>query len=258
MKKLILIASFLFSISLMAQNSNINHPFQPGEKLTYVASYNMKGIMTELAGINMEVIDVPGKKKPIYRLKFTANTLTSWDEYVKVRHAYQTYIDATTLRPLIMAQDSDIKGQTTKAKYKFKNKAGIAELEVSKNGVANPVKTVKINSKTYDLVSLMYYSRTIDFDKIKMGSLISSNLLILERNVGVDFKLLSKEIIDVKGMGKKECYKVAIVLSRKFVVEPNVNYIWYTADKNKIPVKIETTFKEGKALVNLIDYQGLN
>lgn len=257
MKLLGLITFCLLSTIAFAQNKQIHTPFKPGEKLTYVVSYNIKGIMTELAGINMEVIDVPGKKKPVNRLKFTANTLTSWDEYVKVRHAYQTYIDASSLKPLIMSQDSDIKGEITKAKYKFKNKSGLAELEVSKNSEPSISKTIKIKPNTYDVVSLLYYCRSINFSIMKIGATVPLNLLIMERLVDLDLKLLKKENIEVKGMGTRSCYKVAVVLSRKFVVEPDVNYIWFSADENQVPVQIETKFKEGKALVKLVDYQGL-
>ncbi len=252
----------LFTICILstisfAQVKTINTPFKPGEKLTYVVSYNMKGIKTELAGINMEVIDVPGKKKPINRLKFTVNTPTSWDDYVKVRHAYQTYIDVSSLRPLLMAQDSDIKGQITKAKYKFKTKSNLAELEVTKNNDPTYTKTIHIKKNTFDVVSLLYYSRSINYSAMTIGNSTPLNLLILERLVDLELKLVKKENIEVKGMGLKPCYKVAVILSRKFVVEPDVNYIWFTADENQIPVQIETKYKEGKALVKLIDYQAL-
>lgn len=233
------------------------HPFQPGEKLSYIASYNMKGLMTELAGIDMEVENVPGKAKPIYKYKFTANTLTSWDDYVKVRHAYQSYVEANTLRPLIMAQDSYVKGNITKAKYSFKYKSGNVEVTGKKSNDKPINLRIPIKNNSVDIVSLLYTARTLNYNNLKIGAMVPYQALVLERSLPVSIKYLGKETIKVQGMGNKECYKIGFVLKNKFVVAPDVTFMWITTDRNRVPVLITTIFKEGKALVKLNNYSGL-
>lgn len=254
MNKIFAVIFIGLALNLSAQNT---HPFKAGEKLSYIASYNMKGLMTDLAGIDMEVENVPGKAKPIYKYKFTAQTLTSWDDYVKVRHAYQSYVEASSLQPLIMAQNSDVKGNITKAKYSFKHKSGYAEVTGTKSdGKALNLK-IPTQKNSIDIVSLLYTARTINYGKLKVGSTIPYKALVLERALPVSIKYLGKETIKVKGMGNKECYKIGFVLKNKFVVEPDVTFMWITTDKNRVPVLISTIFKEGKAFVKLNSYQGL-
>jgi len=258
MKKLLLFALITISFSAFSQAPVIKElAFIPNEKLSYIASYNMKGLMTELAGIDMEVIDVPGKKKPVYRLLFTANTLTSWDEYVKVRHSYQTYIDPTSLKPLIMAQDSDVKGVVTKGKYTFKHKSSIVEMEITKSDAPAVNRNLNIKDNTFDIVSLIYLSRCLDYPTFKVGQKTPLSVAFLERLVEFNIKYMGKETIKTKGMGSKECYKIALVLNQKFIVEPNVSFIWLTADNSRVPVLISTVYKEGKAMVELSKYEGL-
>jgi hypothetical protein len=258
MKKGLIFALLTISISAICQTPLSKVPvFVPNEKLSYVASYNMKGLMTELAGIDMEVIDVPGKKKPVYRLLFTANTLTSWDDYVKVRHAYQTYIDPSSMKPLIMAQDSDVKGIITKGKYTFKHKSNIASMEITKSDGSAINKNLTINSNSYDIVSLIYLSRSLDYPAFKVGQKVPLSVAFLERLVGFNIKYMGKETIKTKAMGTKECYKIALVLNEKFIVDPNVSFIWLTADANRVPVLISTVYKEGKAQVELTKFEGL-
>jgi len=258
MKNLFILSLITISFSALSQSPVIKElAFIPNEKLSYIASYNMKGLMTELAGIDMEVNDVPGKKKPVYRLLFTANTLTSWDEYVKVRHSYQTYIDPTTLKPLIMAQDSDVKGVITKGKYSFKHKSNIAEIAVTKSDAPAINKNLTINSNTFDVVSLIYLSRSLDYPSFKVGQKIPLSVAFLERLVGFNIKYMGKETIKTKAMGTKECYKIALVLDQKFIVDPDASYIWLTADNNRVPVLITTVYKEGKAQVELSKFEGL-
>ena len=258
MKKIFFFALLISSLSAYNQITTINKSaFGPNEKLSYVASYNMKGLMTELAGIDMEVTDIPGKKKPIYRLKFTANTFTSWDSYVKVRHSYQTYIDPSTIKPLIMAQDSDVKGSVTKGKYTFKHKSGIVKIAVTKSDAPAINKTLPIKANTYDVVSFIYLTRNLDYKNYKTGKKIPLSIAFMERILDFNVKYLGKETIKTKGMGSKECYKIGIVLNRKFIVEPDVTFIWLTADDNRVPVLISTVFKEGKALIELSKYEEL-
>lgn len=254
MKNIILISLLFVTINIKAQVNAIQpFPFKPGEKLSYVAAYNMKGLMTELAGIDMEVIDVPGKKKPIYRLKFLANTLTSWDDYVKVRHAYQSYVDATALKPLILAQDSDVKGQITKGKYKFKHKSATTEISITKNNEPEVLKTIPLKKNSYDVVSLIYLTRTLDYDNFQMGKGTSVNVVALERTIPLTIKYLGKETIKVEGMGNKACYKIGLVLNQKFIVEPDVTFIYITADEKRLPALITTVYKEGEAQIRLIN-----
>ena len=50
MRKVFLTLCLLFSLSSIAQNTTI----AAGEKLTFTASYNMSGIMTDLAEVKMQ------------------------------------------------------------------------------------------------------------------------------------------------------------------------------------------------------------
>jgi len=246
------VSLILLSFNIFAQSLTINNSaFAPNERLSYIVSYNMKGIMTELAGIDMEVINVPGKKKPIYRLKFTANTITSWDDYVKIRHSYQTYIDAATTKPLIMAQNSNIKGNITKAKYTFKYKSKIVNIDVTKTNLPHVNKTLPINSNTYDIVSIMYKVRNLNYDNFNVGKKIPYNIIFLEHIVNFNVKYYGKEQIKSDVYGNVKCYKIGIVLNKKFIVEPNVTFVWLTADRNRVPVLISTVYKDGNALIKL-------
>lgn len=258
MRKLLIILLTISYTTIYSQPKLVaNSAFGPNEKLSYIAKYNMKGLMTELAGIDMEVAEITGRKKPVYRLKFTANTLTSWDDYVKVRHAYQTYIDPSSVKPLIMAQDSDVKGVVTKGKYKFKHKSGFVNMEITKSDGATVNRNLNIKANTYDVVSLIYLTRNLNYESMKVGQKTPLSIAFLERLIGFNIKYLGKETINIKGMGSKQCYKIGIVLDQKFIVEPDVTTIWLTADNNRVPALIQTIYKEGKAQVELTKFSGL-
>ena len=258
MYRLITIASILLSLQLSGQTPAVNNTsFKPGEKLRFVASYYMSSLWTDIAGIDMDVTDVPGKSKPIDRIIFTANTLTSWDNYVKVRHSYQTWIEASSVKPMIMKQDSDVKGHTKQATYTFKHKSGYADINVTSNDAPPIKKQIKFSKDTYDIVSLLYYIRNLDFANYKIGKTVPVSFLFLENMLTVNVKYLGKETIKVDNYGPKSCYKVALILNHDFVVKKDASTLYLTADQNKVPILITTVYKEGKAMVKLTKMEGL-
>ncbi|HAM99424.1 MAG TPA: hypothetical protein DCQ26_12520 [Marinilabiliales bacterium] len=257
MRQAFLVMLLFGTTQLIAQTPVPNkQAFQPGEKLKYTVSYFMSSLWTDLAGLEMNIINVPGKEKPIYRLEFNASTFSSWDSYVKIRHSYQTWVDAASVKPLIMKQDSDVKGHTKKAKYSFKYKSKLAEIELESSDA--PVKTkVTIADNTLDIVSLLYYLRNLDYDTYPVGKTFPISVLFLERVLNMKIKYLGKETIDVGKLGKKSCYKLALELERDFVVKRNSNFLWLTADNNRVPVLISAIFKEGEVKVKLTETNGL-
>ena len=99
--------------------------------------------------------------------------------------------------------------------------------------------------------------RNIDYDNLKIGEKIPLSIVFLERLINFNVKYIGKESINVKGIGNKECYKIDIVLNKKFIVETDVTSIWISDDNSRIPVLISTVYKEGKALIELSKFEGI-
>ncbi len=257
MKRIILSAFlFQFLVSIIIGQEVSKTAFIAGEALNYKVSYFMKSLWTDLAGLEMKTINVPGKAKPIYRLEFNASTYSSWDNYVKIRHTYQTWVDAATLKPLIMNQNSDVKGHTKEAKYSFKFKSGFANVETTSSDAPAFKKDITIYNNTFDIVSLLYYLRTLDYENYAVGKSFPVSVLFLERVLNIKVKYLGKEIIAVDKQGKMNCYKLALILDNNFVVKKDANFLWLTADISRIPAQISANFKDGDVLVKLTDKKG--
>jgi hypothetical protein len=258
MKTKLLILLFIGNLQLMAQTmENKNNSFQPGEKLNYKVSYIVSSLWTDLAALEMNTINVPGKDKPIYRMEFNASTFSDMDKIAKIRHTYQTWVDVATTKPLIMKQDSDIKGHSTKSKYSFKYKTKMADIEVASSDAPLIKKNIAINDNTFDIVSLLYYLRNLDYEAYKPGKTIPLSVLFLERVLNIKVKYVGKETIDIDKLGKKVCYKLSLELENDFVVKKNSNFLWLTADNNKVPAKISANFKDGEVMVKLTQTAGL-
>lgn len=257
--RFLLITAFLMcsTLSSVAQNNTI----APGEKLTFSASYNMSGLLTELAQVTMETSEVRTSKSTLLRLKCTAATYSKWDSFFKIRDLYESYVSPKTLTPYLYNRDINEGGYEKFMKYKFNHKSNtVASLKRKKNSDGKEWeenKTVKIGNSTRDLVSTLYHIRNLDIHKANIGDSQNFTVLFDNQESVVSIKYLNKETINT-ALGKKECYKLAISINNSNILKGNNdNLLWLTADANKVPVYAKFKIPVGNGELKLTSAIGL-
>lgn len=232
MIRISLLLIFLFSISINSQNNAI----AAGEKLIYTASYNMSGVFNDLAEVTMETSTVKTSNATLLKLKCTATTYSKWDNFFKIRDLYESYVSPKSLTPYLYNRDINEGSYYKNMKYTFSHKTKTVKSvqKKKKNQVEN--KTVNINSGTKDIVSTIYYIRLYDFANMAVGTSKTLPIIFDREVVNGKITYLGKETIST-AIGKKECYKLAVGSSESNVLQgKNNNFLWLTADENKIPV----------------------
>lgn len=259
MKYLILTLSVFAIVSINAQNN----AFHGGEKLVLTASYNMSGLMTELAEVRMETSEVNTSRATLLRLKCTATTYSKWDNFFKIRDIYESYVNPNTLAPYLYQRDIDEGGHYKFVKYKFDYKTNtIKSLRLQKSnnfesGFWERKDTIKLNSGTKDLISTIYHLRTLDMHKATVGSKDSYTVLFDSIEIKITFTFLGEETINTN-IGSKNCYKLAISISNSDVLKGNnSNLLWLTADENKIPVYVKFKVAVGDGELKIKSVSGL-
>lgn len=79
MKLFIIALLSLSSCFVQSQNNAVGN----NEKLVFTASYNMSGLLTDLAQVTMETSEVKTSKSTLLRLKCKARTFTKWDNFLR-------------------------------------------------------------------------------------------------------------------------------------------------------------------------------
>ncbi|MBQ4821949.1 DUF3108 domain-containing protein [Aquimarina sp. MMG016] len=238
-----------------AQNST-NTSIGANEKLTYTASYNMSGLLTNLAQVIMKTERVNTGKSNYLRLKCNAATYSKWDSFFKIRDVYEAYVSPKTLKPYLYKRDINEGGYIKKEKYVYSYKKKTIKATMQKKKEPNTT-TLKMSSNTYDVVSTLYQIRNMDIDKAPVGSNQKITILFDRKPQTAYLKLLGKETITNKVIGTKECYKIAVSSNSNVLKGNNKNIIYLTADKNKVPVLIKFSIPAGTGLLTLTDASGL-
>ncbi|WP_460218571.1 DUF3108 domain-containing protein [Psychroserpens sp. MEBiC05023] len=259
MMRLLLTLAFvlLTSIAAFAQNTTI----AAGEKLTFSASYNMSGLLNELAQVTMETSEVKTSKSTLLKLKCTAATYSKWDSFFKIRDLYESYVNPKTLTPYLYNRDIDEGGYKKFMKYKFNHKSRNVSSTKRKTRSDGTVweekKSVKIGASTRDLVTTLYHIRNLDIHKANIGDSQNFKVIFDNNESVINVKYLSKETLTT-ALGSKECYKLAIKIYNSNVLKGNnANVIWLTADANKVPVYAKFKIAVGSGELKLKSATGL-
>ncbi len=258
MKHLFFVVLLLVSSTHFAQNTTI----AVGEKLIFTASYNMSGLLTDIAQVTMETGEVKTSKATLLHLKCTAATFSKWDNFFKIRDLYESYVSPTSLTPYLHNRDINEGSYYKFMQYTFSHKTNsVKSLMRKKNGrgvIYDKNSDVKINVGTKDIVSTIYHIRNLDIHKAKPGDVQNFKVIFDNEELVISVKYVSKETIQT-AIGKKECYKLALSLKNSAVLKGGINdnLLYLTADANKIPVYAKFKIPVGNGELKITSATGL-
>lgn len=246
---------FIFCFALLS-NGGFSQ-IKSEEKLVYAASYNMSGLMTQLAQVTMETETMKTAKNTYLHLSCQAATFSKWDSFFKIRDLYESYVNPATLKPSLYKRNIFEGGFTKTEKYIFKpDGRTIASTSKRKNNPESN-RTFTIGNSTLDIVTLIYKLRTVDFQNYKSGQTKSLMLVFDEKEIPVVVKFMGNETLSAGNLGNKECYKIAIGAKTQVLKGNDKNIIWLTADTKKIPALIKFSIPVGTGQLKLSNASGI-
>ena len=253
MKKSILI--LLTTLLLCSFKTDTNYTIPSGETLVFAGSYNMSGLMTQLAQVTLSTETFKTAKNEYLHLTCELSTYSKWDKFFKIRDIYESYVNPTTLKPNLYKRNIDEGGFTKKEKYAIKGTSVTSTMK--RKNMPETTKTFTIGASTYDVVSLLYKVRTVDFKTLTAGQTKSFTIVFDEKEIPVTLKYIGKETVSAGNLGKKECYKIAIAAKTKVLKGTDKNLIWLTADDKKVPALMKFSIPVGTGELTLTSATGI-
>lgn len=253
MKKIILFSTLIVVCSSFRTDSANSIP--SGEKLVYVGSYNMSGMMTQLAQVTLSTETVTTSKNSFLHLNCELSTYSKWDKFFRIRDIYESYVDANSLKPSLYKRSIDEGGYTKKEKYIFKGNSVTST--VKRRTKPETTRTFTIGGSTQDAISMLYKLRTLDLSKMKAGQTQSFTIVFDEKQIPVTVKLLGNETVSAGNLGQKNCYKLSIGAKTDALKGKDKNLIWLTADAKKIPALMKFSIPVGTGQLALSAASGI-
>ena len=248
---------FIFTIILILSYSFSFSQIKPNERLVYAASYNMSGLMTQLAQVTMETEMMETSKNTFLHLSIQAATFSKWDSFFKIRDLYESYVNPSTLKPSLYKRSIKEGGYSKTEKYIFKSDRKTIISTSKTNSKPETKKTFTVGTSTQDIVSVIYKLRTIDFQNYKNGQTKSFIIVFDETEFPVLVKFMGIETVSAGNLGTKNCYKISIAAKTNALKGKDKNLIWLTADTKKIPALIKFSIPVGTGQLTLSNATGI-
>ena len=175
-----------------------------------------------------------------------------------MRDHYQCYLDKETLRPLWFHRENYEGGFEVDNKY-FYNYQENQVYTYTQNTDQPFIKdTVQIDPCTFDLLSIIYYARNLDFTGLKTGDSIPVTTIIDNEIYHLYIRYLGKETITSRSGEKYRCIKFSALLVEGTIFKEGEDlFAWVSDDKNRIPILVDAKILVGSVKAYLAKTKGL-
>ena len=238
---------------------NVNSKaFNSGEVLRYGAYYNWGFIWLNAGEAEFTVTSKKYEGRDVYHLYAYGSSYKSYDWIFKVREKYQSYVDTETLQPLWYERDVTEDRYTAFEDYKFDYENNVINTYVQKRKNPGVYGTLPLTPCLFDVMSAIYYFRSVDFSNYRVGDRIPVNIILDSQSYNLYMRYLGKEEVRTRDRKRYNCLKFAVQLVKGTIFKEGEDAIvWVTDDENKIPVIVEAPILVGSVKAILTDAKGL-
>ena len=235
--------------------------YKGGENLDFVIHYKWGAINSDVAKASVKLDTTSLNGVPVFHCSVSGRTARFYDMFFKVREDFQSWFTREGVVPMKFFRDSREGNYYSINKYTYiwdpdESKHIMAEIETSRR----PVRTeeLALSGCTYDLPSLFYMARNMNFSKVKPNVKYPMTFAIDDDIYNVYFIWLGREKKYIKGIGTVKTMKFAAKLIAGDVFGSGQDmFIWISEDENRIPVYFEAPIRVGTASGRLTGWKGL-
>ncbi len=234
--------------------------FAHGESASFILHYEWGAINSDVghADVRLDSITFNGRKA--YKCTMHGRTTRLYDLFFKVREDFSSCFTRDGLVPLKFYRHSREGSYEAKNTYLYDRTSPehkiMADLYTSKRGQHSV--EIPLTPCTFDLPTLFYFARNMDFDVIEPGKKYPMTFAIDDEVFNVYFILYGRETIKVRGLGTVRTIRFAAKLLEGEVFKGETDMmIWVTDDDNRLPVYFEAPLLVGTAKGRMSSYENL-
>lgn len=234
--------------------------FAHGEEATFTLHYEWGMLDSDVGSATVRLDSLTFNGQKAYRCTMHGRTTRMYDFFFKVREDFQAWFTRDGIRPLKFYRHSQEGDYEARNSYVYDWNAAEpvirAELYTSKVGASNV--DIPLTPCTFDLPTLFYYARNMDFDVIEPGRKHPMTFAIDEEVFNVYFILHGRETVKVPGIGTVRTIKFGAKLLEGEVFKGEADMtIWVSDDDNRLPVLFEAPLLVGTAKGRMTSYRNL-
>ncbi len=231
-----------------------NTVFQDGEKITYKAYYNWKFIWIPAGEVTFTVRE----EEAFFHFEVVGKTYPSYDSFFKVDDHYYSKVDKETLQPVSFRRRIEEGKYIRYDSISFDRENQKLTEFIGKSIDATRAFHYDSHACMQDLVSVLYHLRNRDTDVLKEGDHVPLKIFFDKEFFQPAIIYEGKKEKEIKNLGTYEVLHIRPELIAGEVFEEGTYMdVWVSADKNHIPLLLESPVSIGSVKVVLKEYTGL-
>jgi len=255
---LTLILFSLFFSPEKATSQNIDYPFKSGEYALYGAYFNWHFIWIQSGDVEFRADTATYKQQNAWHLKALGKTFKAYDLLYEVRDTFEVFCKADSFSPIYSRRVLNHARKNTVHEYSFNYATRKIETLIHQSKKPVYKASLPIQENTFDLLATAYNFRKFDFNKLFVGQKVPYRMLIDREVADLYFRYLGKENVKTRNGKEYRCHKVSVyLLQGDFFPEGEYMKVWFTDDKNHLPVQVETEILVGTVKALLIETKSI-
>lgn len=225
---------------------------EPAEKLHYIVTYKW-GLIHKDAG-EVEITRQP--KNDGYELKLIARTKPWADRIYKVRDTLISETFKELYRPkkytIISHEKNKYKRDDIAFRYEGDKVMGDVErIREDKSGnITRKVNFLEGTGPTYDMLSVYFFLRTLDYSNMKAGENISATIFSGSKEEHLDVRCEGKENIQLRDKSEQEAWHIVFKFTQKGGKKSSDDInCWISTDPSHVPLLIVGNLPIGQVRV---------
>ncbi len=229
--------------------------FAVGEEVHYDVLYTWGFLQIKAGKVQFKVQQTPQQQADsIYHLKSIGLSLPRYDWIFQVRDTFESWVQMPAFKPLYYRRSTHEGNYSVQNSLQLEPPYIISHRQNSRTALQ--VDSMAYVSDRFDLQTAVYFVRQIDFSRLKEQDIVSLNVIIDGTPYNMSIQNLGLETVKQKGE-KYDCYHLVTDVIEGSIFKPHQKIdIWLSADKQRIPIKVEAPIIVGRVHVELDEVIG--
>lgn len=242
-----------FLASAQECSDKLEAPFAKGEIMNYELVYNWGLIWARAGLVQFSVRDTVINDQPHFQFYGFGTSMKHWDWFYKVRSSYKSIANAE-MTPYYFSRNGQEGSNLYNNEYELRGEN--CRLTFMDEESVMRSKIIDTPPCTFDVMTAIYYCRSIPFENYKVDDTVPLNMLLDGAVHKSHVRYVGKEKWEDPNTDiVYDCIKFRPLLIEGTVFSQGENMtVWVTDDELRIPVYVETELSVGKAKIFLTGY----
>lgn len=261
MKKItgvILILLTLFSLTANAQCKINNTFFQGGEDLTYDLYFKYGIIYTKAGTSSLRTVSESYNGTDAYKMTLRAQSTGAVRKIFSLNDTLSCYTTKDVV-PLAYFKNAFEGKDYTKeeVRYTYTGSGVSINTKRHKNGLFKFNETLTSNTCIYDMMSVVFYARTLNYSSMKKGDTSKIDFISGKKKVNMIIEYGGIETVEANDDKKYSCIKLVLsIMDNAFSDKKEAMKVYITNDANRMPVRLDSKLNIGSTRAMLKSYKG--